>query len=279
VASDLSARLWDAANGRQIAAFKHVGRLFGGAAFSPDSRRLATAEDNTARLWDAATGKEIGTLKGHAKEVVGVAFSPDGRWLLTASEDDTARLWDAADGRELAVLRGHTAPVESAVFSRDGKLIATTSSDSTVRLWPFPWTSAAELIDTAIARVPRCLFEWERRNLFVGDDVPAWCYALAKPPFRPRRYGFSYDAVDAARARRLGLASPEGLAVDRIIRGLTADQAGLKVDDVLLQADGAPVSDRRAFTEALDRVPPRGSMRLTVLRAGQRLEIELKAGF
>ena len=67
--------------------------------------------------------------------------------------------------------------------------------------------------------------------------------------------------------------------MDRIIRGLPADQSGLKVDDVLLQVDGAPVADRRGFTEALDRVPPRGSMRLTVLRAGQRLEIELKSGF
>jgi hypothetical protein len=231
------------------------------------------------RLWDAGDGRETGILKGHTKDVVGVAFSPDGRWALTASEDDTARLWDVADGRELAVLKGHTAPVEKAVFGPDGKLVVTTSGDNTVRLWPFPWTSLAELIDTGIARVPRCLFEWERRSLFVAEEVPAWCYTLAKPPYRPRRYGFSYDAVDAARAKRLGLASTEGLAVDRIIRGLPADLAGLKVDDVLLQADGSPVADRKAFTEALDRVPPRGSMRLTVVRAGQRLQIELKAGF
>jgi S1-C subfamily serine protease len=135
------------------------------------------------------------------------------------------------------------------------------------------------LIDTGIARVPRCLFEWERRKLFVAEEVPAWCYALAKPPYRPRRYGFSYDAIDAARAKRLGLPGAEGLAIDRVIRGLPADLAGLKTDDVLLQADGVPVVDRKTFTEALDRLPAGGNMRLTVLRGEQRLEVELKPAF
>jgi PDZ domain/WD domain, G-beta repeat len=199
--------------------------------------------------------------------------------MLTASEDETARLWDAADGRELATLKGHTAAVERAAFARHGKLILTSSGDNTVRLWPFPWSSPVELIDTGIARVPRCLFEWERRNLFVAEEVPAWCYTLAKPPYRPRRYGFSYETIDAARAKRLGLASGEGLAVERVIRGLSADHAGLKADDVLLQADGAPVADRTAFTDALDRLPAGGSIRLVVLRAGRRLDIELKPAF
>ena len=75
------------------------------------------------------------------------------------------------------------------------------------------------------------------------------------------------------------MAGTEVLVVDRVIRGLPADLAGLKVDDVLLQADGAPISDRKVFTDALGRLPAGGSMRLKVLRGSQRLQIELKPAF
>jgi S1-C subfamily serine protease len=168
--------------------------------------------------------------------------------------------------------------VESATFRHDGKLVMTVSGDG-VRLWHVPWTSVVDVIDAGIARVPRCLFERERRALFFADDAPAWCYALAKAPYRPRRYGFSHDAVDALRANRLGMPAAEGLLITRVVRGMPADAAGLRVNDVVLAADGAPVADEKGLNAALDRVPPGSSIRLGVLRAGQRLEIELKPAF
>ena len=63
---DNSARIWDAATGKQIAALQgHTDRVRS-AAFSPDGRRIVTAsDDNTARIWDAATGKQIAALQGH----------------------------------------------------------------------------------------------------------------------------------------------------------------------------------------------------------------------
>jgi hypothetical protein len=155
----------------------------------------------------------------------------------------------------------------------------TASYDKTVRIWDFPWTSVAELIDVGIARAPRCLVGRERRSLFLEEEAPEWCYALAKAPYRPRRYGFVHTAIDAARAARLRLDAPEGVVVGRVDKGLSARAAGLRVDDVVLAADGAPVPDQQSLTAALDRVPPNGSIRLTVLRAGQRLEIELKPAF
>jgi S1-C subfamily serine protease len=88
-----------------------------------------------------------------------------------------------------------------------------------------------------------------------------------------------HTAIDAARAARLRLAAPEGVVIDRVDKGLSARVAGLRVDDVVLAADGAPVPDQQTLTAALDRVPTNGSIRLTVLRAGRRLEIELKPAF
>ena len=109
-------RLWDAESGKLLADMKSqegsVGDLAFSVldlAFSPDGRRLATANTNhTAGLWDVESGRPIAALRGHVGTVYSVAFSPDGQRLATASWDRTARLWDGLSGQPLAVLRGHT---------------------------------------------------------------------------------------------------------------------------------------------------------------------------
>ena len=118
--SDNTARLWDAAAGKEIAVLRGHDNPVWSAAFSPDGTRVVTAsDDNTARLWDAAAGKEIAVLRGHDNPVWSAAFSPDGTRVVTASSDSTARLWDAATGKEIAVLRGHDGLVRLAAFSPD----------------------------------------------------------------------------------------------------------------------------------------------------------------
>ena len=92
--ADQTARVWDAATGKQIAQLSgHQGAVFS-ATFSPDSQRVVTASgDQTARVWDAATGQMIAQLSGHQRAVGSVAFSPDGQRVVTASADGTARVW------------------------------------------------------------------------------------------------------------------------------------------------------------------------------------------
>jgi WD40 repeat protein len=121
-----------------------------GAAFSPDSRRLATCSaDRTVRLWqidplpspsppgDEGEGmvRECQVLRGHTDEVFALAFHPDGTRLATAGGDRAILLWDLARGEEVARLQGHTSYVWSLAFSPDGATLASGSGDFTVRLW------------------------------------------------------------------------------------------------------------------------------------------------
>lgn len=75
------------------------------AAFSPDSRLLATASsDATIKLWAVASGRELATLRGHLTEVSAVAIAPDGRTLVSLEQQQGLRFWDLPTLREVAVV-------------------------------------------------------------------------------------------------------------------------------------------------------------------------------
>jgi WD40 repeat protein len=103
------------------------------AAFSPDGKRIITANGN----------------------------------LLSTT--GIACLWDAQSGLLLSVLEGHEGPVNYATFSPDGKQVMTISDDNTARVWQiFPTTQA--LIDYANQIVPRCLTPEQRKQYFLQPD-------------------------------------------------------------------------------------------------------------
>jgi TPR repeat protein len=136
VSNDKTARIWDAASGRQIQLFTGHSGYVSLSSFSPDGRHVVTGSgDKTARVWDAATGRQIFELNGHTNELSSSAYSPDGRRIVTASYDNTARIWDAATGRQVMQLIGHTAHVNDAAFSPDGRWVVTASYDKTARIW------------------------------------------------------------------------------------------------------------------------------------------------
>ena len=124
-----------------------------GLAFSPDSKRLASANGSVAGVLDIESGdglfefthlgrKEDGNPE-HFKWIQQVAFSSDGRYLATAGRENTARVWDLGNGQEVVRLT-HKASVEAVGFSPDGHQLITASWDGTTRLWDLP--SGRELL-------------------------------------------------------------------------------------------------------------------------------------
>jgi WD40 repeat protein len=142
---DKTARIWDAATGKEIMPRRgHEGGVKS-AAFSPDGSRIVTASSSSssslsfvfggfgrgsAHIWDAATAKQIAILQGYGEFA---AFSPDGSRLVAASLSD-ASIWDAGSAKVIAVLHceGIT---KSGAYSPDGSRIVTASADGTARIW------------------------------------------------------------------------------------------------------------------------------------------------
>jgi WD40 repeat protein len=173
-----TARVWEAATGKEIEVLRGHSLGVAYAAFSPDGKRIVTASyDKTARIWDASTGEEIEVLRGHQDSVNSAAFSPDGKSIVTTSYDRTARIWDAATGKGIAVLRGHEGWVFSAAFSPNADRIVTASSDKTARIWDvhLATMSTSDLLREVCTRVLRGRTRLTREEMHVSgysDHTP-----------------------------------------------------------------------------------------------------------
>ena len=134
--NDFTARVWEAATGKEVARMTHDFDV-SSVAFSPDGRYVVSGSfDTTARVWEAATGNEVARML-HDEWVATVAFSPDGHYVVSGGGDGTARVWEATTGKEITrmIFEGD---VLSVSFSLDGRHVASAVSaedSSAVLVW------------------------------------------------------------------------------------------------------------------------------------------------
>jgi len=134
------ATLWDSAEFNTISLLHQHTQDIGGAAFTPDGKRLITiGKDGRVLLWDAKDGKFLRQLiVDNSRQIYG-PISNDGTILLMGDSDageDALDIWDTTGSRRVGVpLLGHTDAVHSFSVSPDGKTLATASFDGSARLW------------------------------------------------------------------------------------------------------------------------------------------------
>ncbi len=96
---DGTARVWDAASGRDITQpLRHPLAVFD-ARFSPDGKRVVTVcLDRSSRIWDSHTGRLLAESHGYSGGVLGCEISPDGMLFGTYSDKKVVQFWDMETG-------------------------------------------------------------------------------------------------------------------------------------------------------------------------------------
>jgi serine protease Do len=143
-------------------------------------------------------------------------------------------------GGALVTMDGKLAGINTAIFSRSGGSIGIG--------FAIPAAMVRTVIDSAAAG---------------GKLVRPWI-------------GASGQAVTAELASGLGLSRPAGVLMNEVRPRGPADQAGLKVGDVVTAVNGRPVDDPDALRFRVATLPVGGTATLTVQRAGKPRELALK---
>ena len=133
---DKTARLWDAASGRELQVLRGHEDAVNSAQFSPDGKTVVTASgDKTARLWDAASGRELQVLRGHEDPVNSAQFSPDGKTVVTAARTRPRGCGTRPAGASCRCCAGMRARSTARSFRPTARRVVTASEDKTARLW------------------------------------------------------------------------------------------------------------------------------------------------
>jgi WD40 repeat protein len=185
-------------------------------AFSPDAKRLISADSLVIAAWNIDTGKPLYTLHDQA-EVRAIAVTPDGQSVLTVSANETGRLRDLATGRMVHTL--DKAPMGQYRFSPDGASLADVTP-SQVILWNTrTWQSTVIDLHMVLEAFPVAFSPDSARIAFSGYEHTLYVYDA--------RSGREIKAVKGA-AGGIGVAwfSADG----KTLTALDADQRGDMTD-------------------------------------------------
>lgn len=123
-----------------------------------------------------------------------------------------------------------------------------------------------------------------RSILMVMALVGTVALAAPEPPVAldglPRRpyLGLVVLPLEPANALRLGLPSPEGAWIQLLAAGAPADDAGLRVDDVVVAVDDAPVTSPADVERLTAHVTPGTPLRFEVIRGGRSRTVTVTPG-
>jgi WD40 repeat protein len=144
-AADNTARVWNLADGAELAKFVGHAAAVTGVAFNSNGQQVASgAADNSLKLWNVADLAVLKDLPGHTGAIVGVAMATNDQFILSASADQSVRVWNPADGSTIRTIAPGAAATALAL-SRDNNRLAVAGADNAVRVYQIDGTLAFTL--------------------------------------------------------------------------------------------------------------------------------------
>lgn len=173
VAVGKNAKVFNAADGKQIADLVHPGPVLA-VSFNQDKSRLITGSaDKATRVWEIATGKELEffpqegpvanlavtpqnavvhaagkttlvdtpslqrLIEAEKGPLFAVTTTPNGSHVLTAGTEKVVRLWNAGNGNKEREFVGAGGVLKTIAVSKNNQLVAAAGDDPAVRVWYF----------------------------------------------------------------------------------------------------------------------------------------------
>jgi serine protease DegQ len=90
--------------------------------------------------------------------------------------------------------------------------------------------------------------------------------------------GVAVQELTPELAESFRLGDVQGVLISEVVRGSPADQAGIRVGDVLTSVDNKPLTDSNSMLETISALPPGKVVALKLLRNGRELVVEVKVG-
>lgn len=180
-------------------------------------------------------------------------------------------------GFQATVTAGVVSALSRSLRSQSGQLIENIiQTDAPIN----PGNSGGPLVDSR-ARVVGINTAIIQGAQGIGFAVPVntarWVAGLLIKDGRVRRpfLGITSEArpIHIRVAREHGLRDPKGIGVIQVMPGSPADLAGIRVGDIIVGIDGTPVSGLDDVHRFLSRAAIGATMRITVLRRNQRLDL------
>jgi serine protease Do len=88
--------------------------------------------------------------------------------------------------------------------------------------------------------------------------------------------GFRIQAVDERIAKYLGLEKPIGVVVTDVQRGGLSSEAGLKAEDVIIEANGEKIRNEQDLVFVINDLENGDMLKMKILRGGSEREIEFE---
>jgi RNA polymerase sigma factor (sigma-70 family) len=195
---DRTLRLWDMADGKEVARLAGHDAIVTAVAFASDGRRAlsgagqASAKDGktvyndcTLRLWDLDEKKQLAIVGTQATPVTQCGFFPDGKRVYSGSGDRLIRQWDISGpaGRELDPLKNQR-ELAPAALSPDGKYLATWRPAGAVSVWKPALGQKCQ--EWNFPEHVTCIhFAADSRHLAIGFWTGAVSIVRLEPPGKP----------------------------------------------------------------------------------------------